>query len=89
MVQFKNNVRTADIYVTVNHTLNFDKGKCTVENVISEEIKATTTVTEKDPDKLYLDFSKYVHHRFQHPYLQGTDEDRRPLVQRRRIYRKR
>ena len=59
-VDFKNNVRTADIYVTVNHPLNFDKGKCTVENVISEEIKATTTVTEKDPDKLYLDFSKFV-----------------------------
>ena len=47
-VQFKNNVRTADIYVTVNHTLNFDKGKCTVENAIGE-IKATTTVTEKTP----------------------------------------
>ncbi|MEF2710165.1 MAG: S-layer homology domain-containing protein [Oscillospiraceae bacterium] len=58
-VEFKNNVRTADIYVTVNHTLNFDKGECTVENAIGE-IKATTTVTEKDPDKLYLDFSKYV-----------------------------
>lgn len=58
-VDFKNNVRTADIYVTVNHTLNFDKGKCTVENAIGE-IKATTTVTEKDPDKLYLDFSKFV-----------------------------
>ena len=41
--------------------LVFDSnGECTVENVISEEIKATTTVTEKDPDKLYLDFSKYV-----------------------------
>lgn len=59
-VDFKNNVRTADIYVTVNHPLNFVGGKCTVENVISEEIKATTTVTEKDPDKLYLDFSKFV-----------------------------
>ena len=60
MVQFKNNVRTADIYVTVNHTLNFDKGKCTVENVISEEIKATTTVTEKDPDKCTIDFSTLI-----------------------------
>ncbi len=58
-VQFKNNVRTADIYVTVNHTLNFDKGKCTVENAIGE-IKATTTVTEKDPSKLYIDFSDFV-----------------------------
>ena len=60
IVQFKNNVRTADIYVTVNHTLNFDKGKCTVENVISEEIKATTTVTEKDPDKCTIDFSTLI-----------------------------
>lgn len=59
-VKFKNNVRTADIYVTVNHPLNFDKGKCTVENVISEEIKATTTVTEKDPDKCTIDFSTLV-----------------------------
>jgi len=59
-VEFKNNVRTADIYVTVNHTLNFDKGKCTVENVISEEIKATTTVTEKDPDKCTIDFSTLI-----------------------------
>lgn len=59
-VEFKNNVRTADIYVTVNHKLNFDKGKCTVENVISEEIKATTTVTEKDPDKCTIDFSTLI-----------------------------
>ena len=59
-VDFKNNVRTADIYVTVNHPLNFDKGKCTVENVISEEIKATTTVTEKDPDKCTIDFSTLI-----------------------------
>lgn len=58
-VDFKNNVRTADIYVTVNHTLNFDKGKCTVENAIGE-IKATTTVTEKDPNKLTINFADYV-----------------------------
>lgn len=59
-VDFKNNVRTADIYVTVNHPLNFVGGKCTVENVISEEIKATTTVTEKDPDKCTIDFSTLI-----------------------------
>lgn len=58
-VEFENNVRTADIYVTVNHTLNFDKGKCTVENAIGE-IKATTTVTEKDPNKLTINFADYV-----------------------------
>lgn len=58
-VDFKNNVRTADIYVTVNHPLNFDKGKCTVENAIGE-IKATTTVTEKDPNKLTINFADYV-----------------------------
>ena len=61
-VQFYSGVTTADIYVAKTFTnLVFDSnGECTVENVISEEIKATTTVTEKDPDKLYLDFSKYV-----------------------------
>ena len=60
-VTFNTGVSTAVIYVAKTHTpLNFVGGKCTVENVISEEIKATTTVTEKDPDKLYLDFSKYV-----------------------------
>ncbi len=59
-VQFKNNVRTADIYVTVNHTLNFnEKGECTVENAIGE-IKATTTVTKKDPNKLTINFADYV-----------------------------
>ena len=58
-VDFKNNVRTADIYVTVNHTLNFDKGKCTVENAIGE-IKATTTVTEKEPGKYTIKFSDLI-----------------------------
>ena len=61
-VRFYRGVTTADIYVAKTYkNLVFDSnGECTVENVISEEIKATTTVTEKDPDKLYLDFSKYV-----------------------------
>lgn len=59
-VEFKNNVRTADIYVTVNHTLNFnEKGECTVENAIGE-IKATTTVTKKDPSKLTINFADFV-----------------------------
>ena len=59
-VEFKNNVRTADIYVTVNHTLNFnEKGECTVENAIGE-IKATTTVTKKDPNKLTINFADFV-----------------------------
>ena len=60
-VTFNDGISTAVIYVAKTHTpLNFVGGKCTVENVISKEVKATTTVTEKDPDKLYLDFSKYV-----------------------------
>ena len=61
-VRFYRGVTTADIYVAKTYkNLVFDSnGECTVENVISEEIKATTTVTEKDPDKLYLDFSKFV-----------------------------
>ena len=60
-VIFNDGISTAVIYVAKTHTpLNFVGGKCTVENVISKEVKATTTVTEKDPDKLYLDFSKYV-----------------------------
>lgn len=60
-VTFNTGVSTAVIYVAKTHTpLNFVGGKCTVENVISEEIKATTTVTEKDPDKCTIDFSKFV-----------------------------
>lgn len=60
-VTFNTGVSTAVIYVAKTHTpLNFVGGKCTVENVISEEIKATTTVTEKDPSKLYIDFSDFV-----------------------------
>lgn len=61
-VQFYSGVTTADIYVAKTYTnLVFDSnGECTVENVISEEIKATTTVTEKDPDKCTIDFSTLI-----------------------------
>ena len=61
-VQFYRGVTTADIYVAKTYTnLVFDSnGECTVENVISEEIKATTTVTEKDPNKLTINFADYV-----------------------------
>lgn len=61
-VKFYRGVTTADIYVAKTYTkLVFDSnGECTVENVISEEIKATTTVTEKDPNKLTINFADYV-----------------------------
>ena len=60
-VTFNTGVSTAVIYVAKTHTpLNFVGGKCTVENVISEEIKATTTVTEKAPDKLTINFADFV-----------------------------
>lgn len=60
-VTFNTGVSTAVIYVAKTHTpLNFVGGKCTVENVISEEIKATTTVTEKDPSKLTINFADFV-----------------------------
>ena len=61
-VEFYRGVTTADIYVAKTYTnLVFDSnGECTVENVISEEIKATTTVTEKDPNKLTINFADYV-----------------------------
>ena len=61
-VQFYRGVTTADIYVAKTYTnLVFDSnGECTVENVIGEEIKATTTVTEKDPNKLTINFADYV-----------------------------
>ncbi len=61
-VQFYRGVTTADIYVAKTYkNLVFDSnGECTVENVISEEIKATTTVTEKDPNKLTINFADYV-----------------------------
>lgn len=62
IVQFYRGVTTADIYVAKTYTnLVFDSnGECTVENVISEEIKATTTVTEKDPNKLTINFADFV-----------------------------
>ena len=61
-VRFYRGVTTADIYVAKTYkNLVFDSnGECTVENVISEEIKATTTVKEKDPNKLYINFSDFV-----------------------------
>lgn len=61
-VRFYRGVTTADIYVAKTYkNLVFDSnGECTVENVISEEIKATTTVTEKDPDKCTIDFSTLI-----------------------------
>lgn len=61
-VRFYRGVTTADIYVAKTYRkLVFDSnGECTVENVISEEIKATTTVTEKDPNKLTINFADYV-----------------------------
>ncbi len=61
-VQFYSGVTTADIYVAKTYTnLVFgSNGECTVENVISEEIKATTTVTERDPNKLTINFADYV-----------------------------
>lgn len=61
-VRFYRGVTTADIYVAKTYkNFVFDSnGECTVENVISEEIKATTTVTEKDPNKLTINFADYV-----------------------------
>ena len=61
-VRFYRGVTTADIYVAKTYkNLVFDSnGECTVENVISEEIKATTTVTEKDPSKLTINFADFV-----------------------------
>lgn len=61
-VRFYRGVTTADIYVAKTYkNLVFDSnGECTVENVIGEEIKATTTVTEKDPNKLTINFADYV-----------------------------
>lgn len=61
-VRFYRGVTTADIYVAKTYkNLVFDSnGECKVENVISEEIKATTTVTEKDPNKLTINFADYV-----------------------------
>ena len=61
-VRFYRGVTTADIYVAKTYkNLVFDSnGECTVENVIGEEIKATTTVTAKDPNKLTINFADYV-----------------------------
>lgn len=60
-VQFYRGVTTADIYVAKTYTnLVFDSnGECTVENAIGN-VKATTTVKEKDPNKLYINFADFV-----------------------------
>ena len=60
-VQFFRGVTTADIYVAKTYTnLVFDSnGECTVENAIGN-VKATTTVKEKDPNKLTINFADYV-----------------------------
>ena len=58
-VTFENGAEYAYVYVAVTHVLKFTDVFCEVLNsVVGHEAK--TTVTEKDPDKLYLDFSKYV-----------------------------
>lgn len=60
-VQFYRGVTTADIYVAKTYkNLVFDSnGECTVENAIGN-VKATTTVKEKDPNKLYINFADFV-----------------------------
>ena len=60
-VRFYRGVTTADIYVAKTYkNLVFDSnGECTVENAIGN-VKATTTVKEKDPNKLYINFADFV-----------------------------
>lgn len=59
-VKFNEGVSTAVIYVAKTHTLNFaTSNKCEVSNAV-DGYTATTTVTEKDPNKLTINFADYV-----------------------------
>ena len=59
-VKFNTGVSSAVIYVAKTHTLDFSTSKnCTVDNAVAE-YTATTTVTEKDPNKLTINFADFV-----------------------------
>ena len=61
-VTFENGAEYAYVYVAVTHGLNFDNddNRCTVDNTVLGQ-KAETTVKEKDPNSVDVDFSRYVY----------------------------
>ena len=61
-VTFEDGAEYAYVYVAVTHGLNFDNddNRCTVDNTVLGQ-KAETTVKEKDPNSVDVDFSRYVY----------------------------
>lgn len=59
-VTFENGAEYAYVYVAVTHVLNFDDDICKVDNTVLGQT-ATTTVKEKDPNSVTVDFSRYVY----------------------------
>ena len=59
-VTFNDGVSTAVIYVAKTHGLNFTDDTCKVDNTVLGQ-KAETTVIEKDPNSVTVDFSQYIY----------------------------
>lgn len=59
-VTFENGEEYAYVYVAVTHGLNFDDDICEVDNTVLGQT-AKTTVKEKDPNSVTVDFSRYVY----------------------------
>ena len=58
-VTFENGAEYAYVYVAVTHGLNFDDDICEVDNTVLGQT-AKTTVKEKDPNSVTVDFSQLV-----------------------------
>ena len=59
-VTFENGAEYAYVYVAVTHGLNFDDDICEVDNTVLGQT-AKTTVKEKDPNSVTVDFSQLVY----------------------------
>lgn len=59
-VTFENGAEYAYVYVAVTHGLNFDDDSCKVDNTVLGQT-AKTTVKEKDPNSVTVDFSQLVY----------------------------
>ena len=60
-VTFEDGAEYAYVYVAVTHALDFTtSNSCDVYNTV-DGYTATTTVTEKDPNSVTVDFSRYVY----------------------------
>lgn len=59
-VTFEDGAEYAYVYVAVTHGLNFDDDSCKVDNTVLGQT-AKTTVKEKDPNSVTVDFSQLVY----------------------------